>query len=99
MGGYFGCLNYGKSLMKIKNEFFFFIKNEFSFSKTKLIYALKITIAASIGGAIAFYLSYYKQIGLGWWIGSSIFAIPSITESITFIDKYNNICYHHLCWG
>jgi uncharacterized membrane protein YgaE (UPF0421/DUF939 family) len=65
--------------MKIKNEFFFFIKNEFSFSKTKLIYALKITIAASIGGAIAFYLSYYKQIGLGWWIGSSIFAIPSIT--------------------
>lgn len=63
----------------MKNDFNYFFKNEISFSKTKIIYAIKMTIAASIGGAIAFYLSYYKQIGLGWWICSSIFTVPSIT--------------------
>jgi hypothetical protein len=66
----------------IKNSFEL-LKEDLKPNIEKVIFSIKVTLAACIGAGVAVYLNLVAQKNYGWWICSTIFSIPALSIGAT----------------
>ena len=77
--------------MKFLNNFIPFLKKELNPSPSRIIFALKVTLCACIGGSLAVYMNLIQHTHFGWWICSTIFSIPALTMGATVYKSIQRI--------